>query len=150
MGRKEREEIKHINYETYVFFETLENLKKERNQLYFLYKKGLISLAELSERREKIDRGIYFTESLILEKSDNCAKKEIKKRVKISDHALLRYLERVEGIDMGEVTDKILTEDLRKKISYFGDGSYHVAEGKFKVVVQDDVIITVISNEEKK
>ncbi|MBN1468651.1 MAG: hypothetical protein JW924_08000 [Fusobacteriaceae bacterium] len=81
-----------------------------------------------------------------MEEADISAKKETKKSIRVTEHALLRYLERVEGINLKEIEEKILTENLKKQINYFGDGVYHFDEGENKVVVENCKIITVISN----
>ncbi|MBN1468650.1 MAG: hypothetical protein JW924_07995 [Fusobacteriaceae bacterium] len=51
--------IKNINLESNKKFENLEKLKLERNHLYKLYKKGMISSLEMNLKREKLDKEIY-------------------------------------------------------------------------------------------
>ena len=59
----------------------------------------------------------------------------------VSEHALLRYIERVIGIDMDELRQKILTEEVKNFSRIFGDGTFP-AEG-FKVVVKDKKVVTI-------
>ena len=138
--------IKNIDLELNKKFENLEKLKLERNHLYRLYKKEMISSVEMILKREELDKKIFSIETILLKKADISAKKETKKNIRVTEHALLRYLERVEGINLKEIEKKILTENLKKHINYFGDGIYHFDEGKNKVVVENSKIITVISN----
>lgn len=65
-----------------------------------------------------------------------------KKELSVSDHAILRYQERVEVIDPSLVPDKILTPQLRKMVETLGNGTFPV-DG-FQVVVQGNTVITVI------
>jgi hypothetical protein len=60
----------------------------------------------------------------------------------VTDHAKLRYLERVEAINPADVVSKILTPQLREMVKTLGDGKYPVDD--FQVVVSNNSVITVI------
>jgi hypothetical protein len=64
------------------------------------------------------------------------------KELTVSDHAVLRFIERVEALPPGEVRSRILTPKLKEMVATLGNGSYPV-EG-FSVRVQDNVVVTVI------
>lgn len=138
--------MKKISLETNKKFENLEKLKLERNHLYRLYKKGMISSVEMVLKRKELDKEIYNIETLLLKDADMSAKKETKRHIRVTEHAVLRYLERIVGINLKEIEEKILTENLKKQINYFGDGIYYFDEGENKVIVENSKIITVISN----
>jgi hypothetical protein len=59
----------------------------------------------------------------------------------VTEHAILRYLERVGGINTEDVKSKIMPESLVDKIKIVGDGEYPV--GDFKIRVRDNQIVTV-------
>jgi len=62
----------------------------------------------------------------------------------VSDHALVRYMERVLGADIEELKAKILpgeTLKLMKELS-FNDGRYPC--GDFYLVLKDGVVVTII------
>jgi hypothetical protein len=64
----------------------------------------------------------------------------------VSEHAVLRYLERVQGIGLDEIRKKILTSsvvDLIDKLEA-GNGQYPVKEGGFSIRLKDNVIVTII------
>jgi len=65
-----------------------------------------------------------------------------KKQLTVSDHAIIRYQERIEVIDPALVADKILTPQLRNMVETLGNGVFPVDD--FRVVVQDNTVITVI------
>jgi hypothetical protein len=62
----------------------------------------------------------------------------------ITEHALLRYLERVIGIDMRTVKSEILPQKWLATISRGGDGKYRI--GTHQVTVINNTIVTVTHN----
>ena len=63
--------------------------------------------------------------------------------VVVSEHALLRYLERKYRFDCEELVEEILTEDMKSQVLTLGDGKYPISKD-MKVVVRNNVIVTVI------
>ena len=61
----------------------------------------------------------------------------------VSEHAILRYLERVKGINIDDVRAEILPESVKATVCELGNGQYPV--GNFKIRVRDGVVITVIT-----
>lgn len=59
----------------------------------------------------------------------------------VSEHAILRYLERVTKIDMEEVKRKILPKDTQFQAVRLGNGSYPV--GDYFVKIRNNVVVTV-------
>lgn len=62
--------------------------------------------------------------------------------LKVSEHAVIRYLERVKGIDLQEVESEILNPlviDLVSKLG--GNGSYPI--GEFQAVFKNNVVVTI-------
>jgi len=65
------------------------------------------------------------------------------KRPLVSDHAIVRYFERIVGIDMDEVRGKILCEGTAAAVDRLGDGRYPVVGGG-TAVVRNKVVVTVV------
>jgi len=63
---------------------------------------------------------------------------------KISDHAIVRYLERVKGLDIDEIRKEILPDYVRAKTKAMGNGYYPV-NGTHKIRVKNDMVITVFT-----
>jgi len=61
----------------------------------------------------------------------------------VTEHALIRYMERVMEVDLDIVRNKILTEDLSAKIIALGSGKYSIQEKYFAVVKGMSVISIV-------
>lgn len=64
----------------------------------------------------------------------------------VTEHAMLRYLERVKGVDLAEIEAEILNKDTLKLIEKFGHtGVYSVNGCKIKLV--NNAVVTIISYE---
>lgn len=63
------------------------------------------------------------------------------KELIISEHAFLRYLERVEGINLEEIQAKILTKELMMKYKTLGNGTFPI--GDFKIVIRNNTVVTI-------
>jgi len=59
----------------------------------------------------------------------------------VSEHAMIRYLQRVYKLDLQKIEQEILTPDIQERIICYGNGSYNSEEFGIKVV--DNVIVTV-------
>ncbi len=62
----------------------------------------------------------------------------------VSEHALLRYIERVIGINLDDIANNILTEEVIKQYSSLGNGTYSVNGGDFKVVIKDKMVLSIL------
>lgn len=63
-------------------------------------------------------------------------------KFKVTDHAVLRYLERVHGLDVHGVRNEILTEQLMDWIDQFETGRFPIGGG-LHAVVQDKTVVTI-------
>lgn len=63
--------------------------------------------------------------------------------ITISDHALMRYLERVMGFNLSVFTNEIISEDLKKQVGFVG-GSGKFPLGNHQIIMKDFSIITII------
>ncbi len=69
---------------------------------------------------------------------------ESNKDVVMSEHAILRYIERVIGFELSEITDTVLSESFVKGVKAMGDGKYPISDTSgAKAVVKNGVIVTV-------
>lgn len=66
------------------------------------------------------------------------------KNIIISEHAILRFIERAMSFNIEEIKAIILPGSVKQIINEFGDGDYPIDNGHHKVVVKNGVIITVI------
>ena len=63
--------------------------------------------------------------------------------VKVSEHAIIRYMERVKGVDISEIEKEILTDDVLLWVEKLGgSGKYPVSD--FHIVMKDYTVTTVV------
>jgi hypothetical protein len=67
----------------------------------------------------------------------------------VSDHAIVRYLERVQGIDIQAIRDTLLTDKVRAYIAIAPSGTYPAGEG-FRVRVKKGVLVTTYSDRDSR
>lgn len=60
----------------------------------------------------------------------------------VSDHAVVRYLERVAGVDIEAVRRLILADVVRKAVETFGTGKVQHPDG-FRVVFEERNVVTI-------
>ena len=71
-------------------------------------------------------------------------------KIIVSEHAILRYLERVRGINMDEVKRSILPDGVKHMIKTLGDGVFPSGAGAHSVRVKGNVVVTVLTKEGQK
>lgn len=59
----------------------------------------------------------------------------------LSEHALLRYIERAQLVDVKAIEGQLITPALRLQVQTLGDGEYPV--GDLKAVVKQNMIVTI-------
>ena len=64
-------------------------------------------------------------------------------KIKVTEHAILRYIERVMGFDLETISNAILTDDVKKSIYQFGTCNMPF-DDKHQIVVKEYSIITII------
>ena len=69
-------------------------------------------------------------------------------KFKVSDHALIRYMERRMGLDFDKIREEILSIDLQLAATMCGDGKYPIGDG-MRAVIQNKVVVTVINEGEQ-
>lgn len=73
---------------------------------------------------------------------DEIERFEKNQEIKVSEHAIVRYFERVKGYDILEIENEILNEDVLKLIKKLGgNGSY--PNKNFSVLIRDFTVTTI-------
>lgn len=126
-----------------------------------------VELKALTSRREQVERRLKALqeESTALNQKISAEHREISgidakifqlqakaknqtKSVLITEHAILRYLERVKGLDLDQVKKEMVPELVTTQIRALGNGEYPV--GTHTVKVKDNTVITILTKEEKE
>lgn len=64
-----------------------------------------------------------------------------KNQIKVSDHAFVRYFERVHGFDLKEIEKKILTKEVYELVDKLGDCTFSFKD--FRIVIKNNAVITI-------
>lgn len=113
-------------------------IEKEKAEISVLQSQIRDAKAELIERHNKL----------------NFLKKEVDKLTRddlvLTEHAILRYMERVELVPIEEVEKRILTEELKKMWRVLGNATYPIGDTSASVIIRGNVITTVINKTPNK
>jgi DNA gyrase/topoisomerase IV subunit A len=107
----------------------------------------LISKVELEKEKLTQEKKALQNEIALKEKQLKKYKDELESLKKnsneviVSEHAIIRYLQRIYKLDLEKLEDEILTDDIKEKIKMFGSGSYNSDDFGIKVV--DNIVVTV-------
>ena len=63
------------------------------------------------------------------------------KKIDVSDHAIVRYFERVLGYNIKEIKKKILPDPFKTVVNKFGNGKYPI--GSHHVIVEGGRVVTI-------
>lgn len=69
--------------------------------------------------------------------------------IKITDHALVRFLERVHKIDVKKLRAAVLTKH-QQKMGEMGDCEITIKSNGLKYVIKDKTLITIVDTKEHK
>ena len=105
--------------------EEAENLQKEINKLTYDLN---ITKQQRTEKQDKLNEINRTIEAL---NSD----------VTVTDHAVVRYFERVKGFDIEEIRNKILPSEVKPKIQILANCKYPLEN--FEIVVKNNKVVTV-------
>lgn len=119
-------------------------------------------LKRLQTEQKELSDIVQSLEDKKKEVNEDCSKKkskldQVKKRIReltslengviVSEHAMLRYLERVRGVNLKELHDAILTHEIEEKIKTLGNGVYPVG-GTHQVKVRDGTVVTIMTKKD--
>jgi hypothetical protein len=102
------------------------------------------ALEELRQEQSALKRKI-LEEDQKLKKAQEAERKLREESVEpiVSEHALLRYMERVMCIDLDQIRKDILSEPILEYINKFGSGTFPDNKGRFRVKVKKRTVVTV-------
>jgi hypothetical protein len=66
----------------------------------------------------------------------------------VSEHAILRYFERVLNYNIEDIKDKILPKDIEVKIKELGDCEYSMKD--FTLIIKNNKVVTVETEDDRR
>lgn len=124
MGVKESHELKHLKSK---LVRDRENVERTQSALHVARKEAAFADTQYQTTLEKIKVLETMTGEVI-----------------VTEHALLRYLERVHGIDLEDIRRRMLTDKAVALIKNFKTGK--IPSDDCRLVVKDGTVITVEKN----
>lgn len=101
-------------------------LQAEQNRLKLEVKEKTDALVQCNQRLASVNKEIDL----------------MTKEPMVTEHALLRYCERVLKIDMDAIKATILSETTLKQSQTLGNGKYPVVDGH-RAVIKDSCVVTI-------
>lgn len=115
-------------------------LKQLKTQLRLLKTKEKSLLTDVKEYQRQLSKH----RELITAKELEISAFNESISIDVSNHALLRFLERVSGIDIDKLNSTILSDDLKQAVMFNkGEGTYD--NGAFKACFKNYTITTIIA-----
>ncbi len=116
-------------------------LETRRNRLQAIRKILNVEIEDKQMESSSMKKRIVSLQTEI----DNL-KNRIPSKIIVSEHAMLRYLDRIRGVDLQEVQDEILTQESIDLINQLGSCSINTPAG-FKIVVKNNTVVSVSEKE---
>ncbi len=120
-------ELKHLNRRIEESRASLKALREEKKEIEEKISREQNTITRLQAEIERLKRGSA--------------------KVVISEHAILRYIERVMKVNLEEIKKKILPEEVEEKIRVVGNGKFPADTHRVKI--QNGVVITILTDEEE-
>ncbi len=121
------------------------DITKQLNKLKLTETSLTDEVNNLLEQKKELDR-LYADKKKELERVKDEIKKlsdSLPKSVTISDHAMLRYLERVKNVNLQEIEKEILTDSIIQSITQLNTCRL-ITKAGYKLVVKNRNVITVL------
>lgn len=117
----------------------IRKIKQLQSQLNKMIEDTEISKIEIANKQREYNQKLQNIAKLkeTINSFDN------NNKIKISEHAIIRYLERIKGLDIIEIEKEILTDEVLLLIEKLGgNGKYPVKD--FQIVMKNYTITTII------
>lgn len=116
--------------------------KEELKKLQSLLIKQKSEIDLIKRERQLINERLSVAERNLKNTEEELKKLKTGNKIIVSEHAVLRYLERTMELDLKAVENEILSEEVVSQYRTLGNGKYPVSNG-CKAVIKDNVVITV-------
>lgn len=116
--------------------------KEELKKLQSLLIKQKSEIDLIKRERQLINERLSVAERNLKNTEEELKKLKTGNKIIVSEHAVLRYLERTMELDLKAVENEILTEETVKQYRMLGNGKYPVSNG-CKAVIKDNVVLTI-------
>lgn len=116
--------------------------KEELKKLQSLLVKQKSEIDLIRRERQLINERLSVAERNLRNTEEELKKLKTGNKIIVSEHAVLRYLERTMELDLKAVENEILSEEVVSQYKTLGNGKYPVSNG-CKAVIKDNVVLTI-------
>lgn len=119
---------------------------QELKRFQSLHQQLQLELKALQESGTRLKMEIATKEKQIKEVEEKIHKlKGSNENIIVSEHAILRYLERVYRLDLEKIKQEILPERIAAQAKIIGNGRYGVID--HTLLIKDNVVVTVLTDD---
>lgn len=116
--------------------------KEELKKLQSLLIKQKSEIDLIRRERQLINERLSVAERNLKNTEEELKKLKTGNKIIVSEHAVLRYLERTMELDLKAVENEILSKEVVSQYRTLGNGKYPVSNG-YKAVIKDNVVLTI-------
>lgn len=116
--------------------------KEELKKLQSLLIKQKSEIDLIKRERQLINERLSVAERNLKNTEEELKKLKTGNKIIVSEHAVLRYLERTMELDLKAVENEILSKEVVSQYRTLGNGKYPVSNG-CKAVIKDNVVLTI-------
>lgn len=115
-------------------------IKKLHTQLNILIEKYEICSIDFRNKEKELSNLLKEINRMkdVIQKAENT------KTLKVSEHAIVRYFERVKGFNIEEIEKEILSENVVSLINKLDGNNGTYPNGDYSVILKNNTVITVI------
>lgn len=116
--------------------------KEELKKLQSLLIKQKSEIDLIKRERQLINERLSVAERNLKNTEEELKKLKTGNKIIVSEHAVLRYLERTMELDLKAVENEILSKEVVSQYRTLGNGKYPVSNG-CKAVIKDNIVLTI-------
>ena len=114
-------------------------LKKLQSQLSEMLGDAEAIKIEVANKQREYDHKLQAIKRL----KEEILKFDEKKILRVSEHAIVRYFERVKGFNIGEIEEEILSDEVKRLVEVLG-GSGSYPNKDYSVVMKNYTVTTIV------
>lgn len=104
-------------------------------------------MTELEKQYDALNKKIAEDQRLLANLAKRVEAERLTNSLKVSDHALIRFYERVLHSSVQVQRERILPKSVREQYSVLGDGKYQVEN--FWIIIKRGIVVTVLTEEDQ-
>jgi TolA-binding protein len=97
----------------------------------------------LKLQKENVQRELELKVKTRKDLEKRATKIQSKKTTRVSEHAMLRYFERVKGFNLEEIEKEILNNKVLEMVDKLGGNGTYPNENGYRLTMKDSVVVTL-------